>query len=90
MIERYCGERLGRVFPTMVSLKKQGPAFMSESNDFMRQRLSDFLAARLRPGRGSTADAEKIATSSGPTSPPVSAENSRQAAIVNDKSLRET
>jgi hypothetical protein len=90
MIERYCGERLGRVFPTMVSLKKQGPAFMSESNDFRRQRLSDFLAARLKPGRGSTADGEKIVPGSGPTSPPVSAENSRHAANVNDKSLRET
>jgi hypothetical protein len=90
MIARYCGERLGRVFPTIVSLKKQGPAFVSESNDFRRQRLSDFLAARLKPGRGSAADAQKIVPCSGPTSPPVSAENSRHAANVNDKSLRET
>ena len=63
---------------------------MSESNDFRRQRLSDFLAARLKPGRGCTADAEKIVPGPGPTSPPVSAENSRYAANVNDKSLRET
>ena len=63
---------------------------MSESNDFRRQRLSDFLAARLRPERGSTVDAEKIVPGSGPISPPISSENSRQAANVNDRSLRET
>jgi hypothetical protein len=63
---------------------------MSESNDFRRQRLSDFLAARLKPGRGCTADAEKIVPGPGPTSPPVSAKDSRHAANVNDKSLRET
>jgi hypothetical protein len=63
---------------------------MSESNDFRRQRLSDFLAARLKPGRGLPADAEKIVPGSGSTTPPVSAENSRHTANVNDTSLRET
>jgi hypothetical protein len=63
---------------------------MSESNDFRRQRLSDFLAARLKRGRGQPADAEKIVPGPGSTTPPVSAENSRHAPNVNDTSLRET
>jgi hypothetical protein len=63
---------------------------MSESNDFRRQRLSDFLAARLKLERGSTVDNGKNAPGSGPTTPPVRAENSRQAANANERSLRET
>jgi hypothetical protein len=62
---------------------------MSESNDFRRQRLSDFLAARLKPGRGSTVDSEKIVPGSDVTTPPVRAENSCQAANANERSLRE-
>jgi hypothetical protein len=90
MIERYCVDRPFRVFHAGVSLEKQGTAFMSESNDFRRQRLSDFLAARLKPGRGSTVDNEKIIPGSDATTPPVRAEIARQAANVNERSLRET
>ncbi len=65
---------------------------MSESNDFREQsRYLDFLAARLKPGRGSTADAEKIVSGLGSgQAHSATAENSRHAANVNDKSLRET
>jgi len=63
---------------------------MSESNDFRRQRLSDFLAARLKSRQGETEGAQKTGVGSGSTAPPGSADTSRLLANDDDTSARET
>jgi hypothetical protein len=62
---------------------------MSESNDFRRQRLSDFLAARLKTRQGNTDGAQKTSVGSCSTTPPGSAETARLGANDNDTGGRE-
>jgi hypothetical protein len=82
--------RPGGVVDSGVRLDSQGPAFMSESNDFRRQRLSDFLAARLKPRPGNLDSTQKTGVGSGSTTPPSSAEHSRRGANNNDPRARDS
>ena len=68
----------------------KGIDFMSENNDFRRQRLSDFLAARLKSKQGNTDGAQKTGVGPSSTTPPGSAETSRLGANDNDASTTET
>ena len=63
---------------------------MTVSNDFRRRRLSDFLAARLKPRRGNAEDAQKTSVGSGSTNPPCSTEPSRLGANDNDMAAKES
>jgi hypothetical protein len=68
----------------------KGIDFMSENNDFRRQRLSDFLAARLRSRHGNSDGARNTGVGPSSTTPPGRAETSRLGANDNDASTRET
>ncbi len=63
---------------------------MTASNDFRRRRLSDFLAARLKPRPVNVDGAQKTSVGSGSATPPGSAEPSRLGANENDTPARES
>ena len=61
---------------------------MTASNDFRRQRLSDFLAAQVEATAGQRRRHQKTSVGSGSTTPPGSAEPSRLGANENDTPAR--
>jgi hypothetical protein len=63
---------------------------MNESNDFRRQRLSDFLAARLKSKQGNSDVGPTSNVDPGSTTPPGSTETSRHEPNDNGTSTRET
>jgi hypothetical protein len=61
---------------------------MGETKDYSRQRLSDFLAARLRASQGEANEAQRASQSAGPTSSPRPEEIPPHAPRPDDSSLR--
>jgi transposase len=68
----------------------KGIDFMSKNHDFRRQRLSDFLAARLKTRHGNSDGAQKTGVGPNSTTPPGRTETSRLGANDNDASTPET
>jgi transposase len=82
---------IARLRPALAShTYMRGSDFMNESNDFRRQRLSDFLAARLKSKQGNSDGGPTSNVDPGSTTPPGSAETSPLGPNDNDTSTTET